>query len=168
MHKFNLASRISNLFQIGVSVAEMNKTRHTHTHTHTHTRTHTESVMGSQLLFHWVWNTINGRKERQFQASATRTLVCISVSFLFRVDGEVRPSESVSLCVCARVWTCLCVSHFCWLSPFSSSLHHFVLSFIGSTCWQCCLYVNTLSDYFAGIKLHLVQNTDSGRGHAGS
>lgn len=91
--------------------------------------------MGSQLLFHWVWNTISSRKERQFQASATRTLVCISVSFLFRVDGEVRH------CVCVRVHAC--VSHFCWLILFPTSFHHSVLPFIGSTCCQCCLAADT-------------------------
>lgn len=99
-------ARISNLLQTDANIAQMND-KHTDSHAYTHL--HTDPVMMFQFLLHWAWNTINSRKERQFQASAMKTLVCISVSFSFSVDGEVKSS------VCARPHAC--VSHFCWPTP---------------------------------------------------
>ena len=119
--------------------------------------------MGSQVLFHWVWNTISSRKERQFQASATRTLVCISVSFLFRVDGEVR--HSVRVCVCARACPCT-RSRVCGCMSarvsflLTNTISHLLPSSIGSTYFQCCLYVNTLSNYVTGGISAAHINTD--------
>lgn len=103
---------------------------------HTVTRTHTESVVGSRLLFHWVWNSINSRKESQFQASTTRTLVCVSVPPVFGLDGGCRHQTLTE-----RVCVCVCVAGMCvlFLLTYTISSPHHPHSFcIGSTC--CAFY----------------------------